>query len=242
MGLSHMFWSLAIAHAVWTRNRIGHSHLSKNESPYQILHKQAPKLNMARVFGSWCWKFDHMAKGFQKKSDRQIFVGYSNDRKGWLCFDTTTFRVTTSVHLTFDEDFNNRRNALISYDKHLEAGAHGVSPDEKRTLKLVRELYRPSNGDLLVETFDAAPEGRGMTREAEDGGKKQAVVPADSDRQEARRQRPTAHKKNTRATQRQPRIADPVSAVDWEEESDPCLLYTSPSPRDLSTSRMPSSA
>ena len=135
-----------------------------------------------------------------------------------MCFDTTTFRVTTSVHLTFDEDFNNRRNALISYDKHLEAGAHGVSPDEKRTLKLVRELYRPSNGDLLVETFDAAPEGRGMTREAEDGGKKQAVVPADSDRQEARRQRPTAHKKNTRATQRQPRIADPVSAVDREEE------------------------
>ena len=49
MGLSHMFWSLAIAHAVWTRNRIGHSHLPKNESPYQILHKQAPKLNMARV-------------------------------------------------------------------------------------------------------------------------------------------------------------------------------------------------
>ena len=25
-------------------------------------------------------------------------------------------------------------------------------------------------------------------------------------------------------------------------ETDPCLLYTSPSPRDLSTSRMPSSA
>ena len=91
MGLSHMFWSLAIAHAVWARNRIGHSKLSKNESPYQILHKQAAKLNMARVFGSWCWKFDHMASGFQKKSDRQIFVGYSNDRKGWLCFDTTTF-------------------------------------------------------------------------------------------------------------------------------------------------------
>ena len=63
-----------------------------------------------------------MAKGFQKKSDRQIFVGYSNDRKGWLCFDTKTFRVTTSIHLTFDENFNNRRNALISYDKHLEAG------------------------------------------------------------------------------------------------------------------------
>ena len=33
--------------------------------------------------------------------------------------------------------------------------------------------------------------------------------------------------------------------VKWDKEKDelpPCLLYTSPSPRDLSTSRMPSSA
>ena len=73
--------------------------------------------------------------------------------------DTKTFRITTSIHLTFDEDFNNRRNALISYDKHLEAGAYGVSPDEQRTLKLVRELYRPSDRDLYVETFDASSEG-----------------------------------------------------------------------------------
>ena len=31
-------------------------------------------------------------------------------------------------------------------------------------------------------------------------------------------------------------------AIDWPEMSHLCLLYTSPSPRDLSTSRMPSSA
>ena len=29
---------------------------------------------------------------------------------------------------------------------------------------------------------------------------------------------------------------------DWWNNDGPCLLYTSPSPRDLSTSRMPSSA
>ena len=43
----------------------------------------------------------------------------------------------------------------------------------------------------------------------------------------------------------------PLSSVSWWHlltdrsmlaSSDPCLLYTSPSPRDLSTSRMPSSA
>ena len=38
--------------------------------------------------------------------------------------------------------------------------------------------------------------------------------------------------------------AAPAAAVSEEDEGrqNPCLLYTSPSPRDLSTSRMPSSA
>ena len=34
----------------------------------------------------------------------------------------------------------------------------------------------------------------------------------------------------------------PQMVLDWTEELVTCLLYTSPSPRDLSTSRMPSSA
>ena len=38
----------------------------------------------------------------------------------------------------------------------------------------------------------------------------------------------------------------PIKAVErklwWTSAADSCLLYTSPSPRDLSTSRMPSSA
>ena len=34
----------------------------------------------------------------------------------------------------------------------------------------------------------------------------------------------------------------PAETTTEEAEEEPCLLYTSPSPRDLSTSRMPSSA
>ena len=43
-----------------------------------------------------------------------------------------------------------------------------------------------------------------------------------------------------------PKVAammDTVADMEWHEvRSETCLLYTSPSPRDLSTSRMPSSA
>ena len=41
---------------------------------------------------------------------------------------------------------------------------------------------------------------------------------------------------------REVRRADAKFHAESDAESDPCLLYTSPSPRDLSTSRMPSSA
>ena len=41
---------------------------------------------------------------------------------------------------------------------------------------------------------------------------------------------------------REVRRADAKLHAESDAESDPCLLYTSPSPRDLSTSRMPSSA
>ena len=37
-------------------------------------------------------------------------------------------------------------------------------------------------------------------------------------------------------------IEDELENYDWDLESDNCLLYTSPSPRDRQKSRMPSSA
>ena len=37
-------------------------------------------------------------------------------------------------------------------------------------------------------------------------------------------------------------LNDILNQVNKDEHFDACLLYTSPSPRDLSTSRMPSSA
>ena len=36
--------------------------------------------------------------------------------------------------------------------------------------------------------------------------------------------------------------AEITNLLDWYDRANICLLYTSPSPRDLSTSRMPSSA
>ena len=91
---------------------------------------------------------------FKPKSKRQIFVGYSRDRKGWLCFDPTTFRISTSIHLSFDEDYNTRRSALISYDARLQQGGFSVGADGKKRLALVRELYRKPDTPLEISSYE----------------------------------------------------------------------------------------
>ena len=56
----------------------------------------------------------------------------------------------------------------------------------------------------------------------------------------------TGQKNRDPMTDRQKEISDVISSITdtnaFMDASSPCLLYTSPSPRDLSTSRMPSSA
>lgn len=40
---------------------------------------------------------------FDKKAVRCIFVGYDDERKGWMCYDPTTGRIYTSKNVVFDE-------------------------------------------------------------------------------------------------------------------------------------------
>ena len=47
---------------------------------------------------------------------------------------------------------------------------------------------------------------------------------------------------NLNPTDSSPVVGDPLSTIEELRRCEGCLLYTSPSPRDLSTSRMPSSA
>ena len=53
---------------------------------------------------------------------------------------------------------------------------------------------------------------------------------------------PRRHRIRSQAHTEPARSHHPVGAIQWGGEWEGCLLYTSPSPRDLSTSRMPSSA
>ena len=171
-GLSSSFWSLAVKHVAYCRNRLWHQkhQVSANvgSSAYQHLHGKAPKLGNLRVFGSDAWKLDHEHRSgsFARKANKQIFVGMSANRKGWCLFDPKTRKVTTSYHVTFNESMDNRKCALRDFDLRPRKAGPGATLGEERLAVLERALY-DAYADIDFDSEDSGePNHQGHTEQA----------------------------------------------------------------------------
>jgi transposase InsO family protein len=163
-GLAREFWSLAAKHVVFIRNRLWHRHLQNSinvgASPFQIVYGKAPRLGTLRVWGCDAWKLDHLhqSSSFSRKAKKMIFVGISPNRKGWVLFDPSTRKTTTTYHCTFDEDMANRRCALRDFDLRQHKAGPGATADEHRLAQLERSLY---NDDAIIDFDDSVHDSKG---------------------------------------------------------------------------------
>ena len=156
-GLGAEMWSLAVAHAVFIMNRMWHKRhqISENmgASPYQVLYGATPRTTNFRVWGCDAWKLDnlHRSSSWTRKASKQIFVGMSAKRKGWVLLDPKTRKLSTSYHVTFDEDMTARRCALRDFDlRQTKKAGPGATADDEREAKLERSMYDESP-DLRFE-------------------------------------------------------------------------------------------
>ncbi|CAI7861695.1 unnamed protein product [Closterium sp. NIES-53] len=51
MGVQHHWWHLALAQAVWVRNRVEHASLPSGVTPYELAFRRKPDVSMVRVWG-----------------------------------------------------------------------------------------------------------------------------------------------------------------------------------------------
>jgi hypothetical protein len=171
-GLSPLFWSLAVKHVAYLRNRLWHRHHQQGPnvgaSPFQALYGKAPPLNMLRVWGCDAYKLDPLYKSstFGRKAHKMIFVGMSPNRKGWVLFDPKTRKTTTTYHASFDEDMVNRRCALRDFDLRQHKAGPGGSRDDERLAQLERELY---TDDFSLTNQTPASTGAGVNNKNDDG-------------------------------------------------------------------------
>jgi hypothetical protein len=152
--LDHRFWSLAVKHVCWVRNRISHKALKKGKnkyfSPFEKLFKQPVKLAMARVFGSDTWRFDFdrtKERITNPKAVKGIFVGISANRKGWMVFDPKSKTIRTSYHCTFNEDFTHRRESLTGLKTRVSKAK--LSSSQERELWQLAEVFAEEPSSFL---------------------------------------------------------------------------------------------
>ena len=112
--LSSTYWSWAIRHAVYVKNRLPHASLPNNHTPFQGYTGRRPDLSSLRVFGSYGTvkhPRDRRYKIDQEHTTTGTFLGFSATDRNIIFEDGTTGEEKTARHVIFDEAFfsvNNR--------------------------------------------------------------------------------------------------------------------------------------
>ena len=101
--LPKKFWAEALSTTVSLKNRSPHSYII-GRTPYEIFHAKKPNLSHLHVFG--CLATVHVPKQQHLKIDAKanVFIGYSDDVKGYRLIDRQTLAVTISRNVIFHED------------------------------------------------------------------------------------------------------------------------------------------
>ena len=102
---SHEYWSYAIQHAVYIKNRLPHAHHKYKITPYEIYTGTKPNISNLRVWG--CKVFvKKTGKRTTKLSDYTnagIFLNYTATDKNIIYLDSYTGKEKIASHVVFDE-------------------------------------------------------------------------------------------------------------------------------------------
>ena len=106
--IAKYFWAEAVNTACYVLNRVLVRPLL-NKTSYELLYGRTPRIAYFKVFGCKCFLFntrDNLDK-FDAKSDEGIFLGYSSRSKAYRVFNKRTSSIEESLHVSFDESFDN---------------------------------------------------------------------------------------------------------------------------------------
>ena len=104
-GLPSTFWSYALRHCVYIKNRIPHSHFNFEKTPFESYTGRVPDLSHLKVFGCpvTARKAGKRRSKLSKHSFSGIFLEFVNNSSNIRYYDTNSKRVKIASHVTFDE-------------------------------------------------------------------------------------------------------------------------------------------
>jgi dUTP pyrophosphatase len=97
------YWSYALQHAVYIRNRI--THYSIGKTPYEAMTGDKPDLSGLRIFGSriYARKPGKRKAKIENNTYKGIFLGFSATQKNIYYIDEETSRIKIGTHVIYDE-------------------------------------------------------------------------------------------------------------------------------------------
>ena len=143
-GLPTKYWSDALLHAAFVRNRLPHSHFHHKITPYEKLTGLKPDLTKLRIFGSRIVtrKPGRRNPKLSKHSYSGIFLRYAKTMKNIVYLDTTTNRIKTTTYAKFDEAHFSHSDKPPGARILLELGAKSTLSEDVSssppTLQIVR--------------------------------------------------------------------------------------------------------
>jgi len=104
-GLHNQYWSDAIIHSVFVKNRLPHQAFKHNSTPYEQMTGTKPNMKHLKVFGS---PITTMKSGRRPvKLDTHCYHGrflrYAKSMKNVVYIDTKTKKIKTTASAIFDE-------------------------------------------------------------------------------------------------------------------------------------------
>ena len=107
MPVPNSMWSCVVNTVVYLRNRTYSRSVGLTGGiPLPLLTSSAPDASKFRVFG--CTVFakvpDELRRKLLEKAFRGVMVGYPTDALGYRVYNPETRRITTSVHVVFQEN------------------------------------------------------------------------------------------------------------------------------------------
>ena len=147
-GLHVKYWSDALLHAVFIKNRMPHAAFNHKITPYERLTGTPPDLSKLRVFGSRvvCRKPGRRSPKLTKHSYSGVFLRYAKTLRNIVYLDTTTNQIKTSTFARFDE-------AHFSYENK-PPGAKILIEMGMRELDTQNPTRIPPNDPLQIVKMD----------------------------------------------------------------------------------------
>ena len=140
-GLGHEYWSYALLHAVYIKNRLPHSAHDMKRSPYEALTGLKPNLSQLRVWGC---RVNVKIPGKRRAklddlSATGIFLRYTATDKNIVYLDLKTNQEKIASHVVFDEANYTAEKTTPGNKSLLKAGMQKkLKMEEKESIKIMK--------------------------------------------------------------------------------------------------------